>query len=48
MLFTGQLFSKARLFLVGSKQFLLDIQKFEKHLEITTEANVCVQVLVRS
>lgn len=47
MLFTGQLSSSARLFLGGSKKFLLNIQKFEKYLEITTKANVHLQVLVR-
>lgn len=36
MLFTGQLSSSAKLFLEGSKIFWLNIQKIEKHLEITT------------
>lgn len=48
MLFTGQLSSSARLFLEGSKIFLLNIQKYEKYLEITTTDNACLQVLVRS
>lgn len=48
MLFTGQLSCSARLFLEGSEKYLLNIQKFEKYLEVTTKADVHLQELVRS